>query len=81
MDTESIKIILLSPLGDFLGGVFRALATSLLICVGVHLFDFKNLWPFFRWKRVFGLFFLIIGIEALIRILGGQLYNCNNCMW
>lgn len=72
---ESVQIILLSPLGHFFGGVFRAMVTSLLLCSGVHLFDFKNLWPFFKWKRVFGLFLLIFGTEALIRILCGQFCN------
>lgn len=72
---ESLKIILLSPLGQLLGGVFRTLITSLLLCVGIQLFDFKNLYPFFKWKRVVGLFLLIFGTEALIRILSGQLYN------
>ncbi len=72
---ESIKIILLSPLGQLFGGMFRAMVTSLLLCGGVHLFDFKNLQPFFKWKRVLGLFLLIFGTEALIRILFGQLYS------
>ncbi len=60
---------------NFFGGVFRAMVTSRLLCSGVYLFDFKNLWPFFKWKRVFGLFLLIFGTEALIRILCGQFYN------
>lgn len=72
---ETLKIILLSPLGQLFSGIFRAMVTSLLLCGGFHLFDFKNLWPFFKWNRVVGLFLLIFGIEALIRILCGQLYN------
>lgn len=69
MDMGALKIILLSPLGQAFGSLARTLITAIILCGGVQLFDFKNLWPFFKWKRVFGLFLLIFGSESLIRIL------------
>ncbi len=69
MDANSVKTILLSPLGQGIGSILRTLITAIMLCGGVHMFDFKNLSPFFKWKRVFGLFLLIFGAESLIRIL------------
>lgn len=73
MDTNAVKDFLLSPLGQAVGSIARTLITAIIICGGVQLFDFKNLLPFFKWKRVFGLFLLIFGAESLIRILFNRL--------
>jgi hypothetical protein len=44
----------------------RMLFASIFICIGLDLFDFKKHNHFFTFKRVIGLFLLILGIRFLI---------------
>jgi len=69
MDTNSVRDFLLSPTGLSLVLFSRAFIAAVLICGGIQLFGFKNLTSFFTWKRVVGLFLLILGIRILISVL------------
>lgn len=49
--------------------MFRVILTSLCICGGIELFNFKNLYPFFTFKRLVSLFLLILGSRLLLVVV------------
>ena len=69
MDVTSLKIIVASPIGLFCILMIRILLAALFICVGIQLFDFKNISSFFTIRRIISLVLLILGIRLLINVL------------
>ncbi len=61
-----MKELMLSPIGMSVILVVRIFLGSLCLCGGTHLFGFKNLTPFFSWKRVVGIGLLTFGLRLLI---------------
>ena len=49
--------------------ISRIIGASLFVCCGINLFDFKNLSPFFTFKRLMSVFLLILGMRLLIIVL------------
>jgi hypothetical protein len=50
--------------------LFKLFIASIFLCLGMQLFDTKKLAPFFTFKRLFSLFFILIGL----RIFYGALH-------
>ena len=44
--------------------IFKLLVSAILICLAVHLFDFKKWNPFFTLKRVASMFFFLVAIRV-----------------
>lgn len=64
-----MKDFLVGPFGFIFTHLIRAFVGSVCVCAGVQLFDYRNPSPFFTWRKVLGLFFIVIGASRLISVL------------
>lgn len=69
MEISDVKEILLSPTGRAVALLVRAFLASLCICGGIRLFDIKTELSLFVFKRIVGLFLLIIGARLLVDVV------------
>ncbi len=60
---DGLSEFFLSVEGRILAIFSRTFLASLFLCLGTQLFDFKKLVPFFSWKRVFSVFFFLLGLR------------------
>lgn len=44
--------------------LFKLFISSIFVCLGIHLFNFKKLIPFFSLKRVISVFFIFIALRV-----------------
>ncbi len=50
--------------------ILRLVLSAVFLCLGVQLFDFKNLTGFFSFKRISSVFFLLMAIRIFYGALG-----------
>ena len=60
---EGLHQFLISVEGRALTLLSRLLLSAVFLCLGVHLFDFKKLTPFFSFKRVASVFLFLLGLR------------------
>lgn len=60
---DQLHQFLISTEGMALTLFSRLLISSIFLCLGTHLFDFKRLVPFFTFKRVLSVFFFLMGLR------------------
>lgn len=69
METDSLRDVILSPIGLFFVLLIKTLLAALFLCSGIQLSNFKNFSHFFTLKKVIGLFLLILGLRFFIDVL------------
>lgn len=69
MEISDVKEILLSPTGRAVVLLIRAFLASLCVCGGIRLFGIKDDLSSFTFRRIVGLFLLIIGARLLVDVV------------
>ena len=70
MDPKLVKEVLLSPLGFLLGVLIKAFIASLLVCAGINLFRFKNV--YFEMRQVLAIWIIIIALRLAVLAIFSQ---------
>ena len=60
---DQLHQFLISVEGRALTLLSRLFMSSIFLCWSAHLFDFKRMAPFFTFKRVASVFFLLLGLR------------------
>lgn len=58
-----MREFLLSVPGMAIILLFKIFLSSVFLCLGIHLFNFKNLPKFLNFRRIISVFFLLLAIR------------------
>ncbi|PIS00791.1 MAG: hypothetical protein COT84_05640 [Chlamydiae bacterium CG10_big_fil_rev_8_21_14_0_10_35_9] len=62
----TVSEFLTNPIGLSFILILRMILSSIFLCSGIGLFDFKKLHPFFTLKRIVSFFLVIFGSRLLV---------------